>query len=109
MLEYKGYKARIEHDPEVGALVGTVINSADRLTFDGDSLAQLQEGLVETVDAYLEFCAELGREPSRLFSGKFSVRLPPELHQRAALTASRKQQSLNSWIASLIDREAAIF
>ncbi len=35
----------------------------------------------DSVDDYLTFCAERGEEPEKPYSGKFVVRVEPELHK----------------------------
>ena len=53
-------------------------------------------------------CREDGVEPRKQFSGKFNVRLPPELHATIAEAAAAQGKSINQWvtdelIASLAD------
>ena len=44
-------------------------------------------------------CREDGVEPRRQFSGKFNVRIPPELHAAVAVAAAADGKSLNQWVA----------
>jgi len=48
---------------------------------------------------FLEMCREKGIEPRRTFSGKFNVRIPPELHAKLALEAAAGGKSLNAVVA----------
>jgi predicted HicB family RNase H-like nuclease len=52
----------------------------------------------------LDFCIELGRTPEKPFSGKLILRLPPEIHERAAYTAKKCGLSLNAWIKQSIEQ-----
>ena len=54
------------------------------------------------MDDYLEFCAQRGEAPEKPFSGKFVMRLPPELHRKAYIQAKLADKSLNGWIADVI-------
>ena len=58
----------------------------------------------ESVEDYLEFCRERGEEPDRPFSGKFVVRIPPEVHREAFLKAKSIGKSLNAWVKEVIEK-----
>ena len=106
MLNYKGYVGRIDYDDEVGTFHGEVINTRDVITFQGKSVNELKKALRESVEDYLEFCRERGEEPDRPFSGKFVVRLPPEVHREAFLKAKSAGKSLNAWVREVIQSSA---
>ena len=63
MMEYKGYIGKVEIDDEVGVLYGEVINVRDVITFEGTSVEEVQQAFHESVEDYLEFCAERGESP----------------------------------------------
>ncbi len=102
MMEYKGYIGKVEIDDEVGILYGEVINVRDVITFEGASVEEIQQAFHDSVDDYLEFCAERGESPEKPFSGKFVLRLPAELHRKAYIQAKLKDQSLNSWVTEVL-------
>jgi len=102
MMEYKGYIGKVEIDDEVGVLYGEVINVRDVITFEGTSVEEVQQAFYESVDDYLEFCAERGESPEKPFSGKFVLRLPEELHRQAYIQAKLKNKSLNSWVTEVL-------
>jgi predicted HicB family RNase H-like nuclease len=104
MMEYKGYIGKVEIDEEVGILYGEVINVRDVITFEGTTVEEVQHAFQESVDDYLEFCAQRGESPEKPFSGKFVVRLPAELHRKAYIQAKLKDQSLNRWITEVVQR-----
>ena len=76
MMEYKGYIGKVEIDEEAGILYGEVINVRDVITFEGESVDEIQKAFRESVDDYLDFCTQRGESPEKPFSGKFVVRLP---------------------------------
>jgi len=102
MMEYKGYIGKVEIDEEVGILYGEVINVRDVITFEGTTVEEVQQAFRESVDDYIEFCAQRGESPEKPFSGKFVVRLPAELHRKAYIQAKLKDKSLNSWITEVL-------
>lgn len=99
IMIYKGYQGRFEYDADADIFHGEVINLADVITFQGRSIDELKEALADSVEDYLNFCAEKGKTPEKPYSGRFNVRIAPEVHQRIAQEAARGGLSLNSWVA----------
>jgi predicted HicB family RNase H-like nuclease len=102
MMEYKGYIGKVVIDDEAGILHGEVINIRDVITFDGTSVEEIHKAFRESVDDYLEFCAQRGEAPEKPFSGKFVVRLPIELHRKAYVQAKLADKSLNGWVTEVL-------
>lgn len=101
MLEYKGYLGTVE--PDDGSFFGRVVGLRDVITFEGETYAEVEQAFRESIDDYLTFCAERGEQPDRTFSGKIPLRVPPELHRRAAARAQAEGLSLNQWVAKRIE------
>jgi predicted HicB family RNase H-like nuclease len=102
MIEYEGYRGVIEFDPSIDSFHGRVVGLRDVVTFQGRSLDELRREMAESVDDYLEFCAEIGKEPERPYRGEFLVRTTPELHRAAATVAEASGLSLNAWVEAAI-------
>ncbi len=102
MFKYKGYIGRVDFDEEDELFHGEVVNTRDVITFQGKSVLELKRSLKNSVDDYLEFCRERGEKPDRPFSGKFVVRIPPEVHREAFIEAKRSGKSLNAWVREAI-------
>jgi len=62
----------------------------------------LVQAFRDSIDDYLAFCNERGEEPERPWSGRFVVRISPELHLMAAEAAAKADQSLNAWVKAAI-------
>lgn len=97
-MTYKGYQARVEMDEEAGLFHGEVINTRDVITFQGRTVRQLKKAFADSVDDYLEFCAARGEDPEKPFSGKFLVRVSPEMHREIMMDARRQGKSLNAYV-----------
>ena len=80
MIKYKGYVGRVEFDDEVGIFHGEVVDTRDVITFQGKSVEEIQLAFKASVDNYLDFCGKRNEKPDKPFSGKFVLRLSPELH-----------------------------
>jgi predicted HicB family RNase H-like nuclease len=105
MLTYKNYVGHVEFDDEAEIFFGEVINTRDVITFQGKSVAELKKAFVDSIEVYLEFCAERNEAPDKPFSGKFNLRLDPEVHRAAYISAKKIGKSLNQWVAELISEE----
>ena len=95
-MEYKGYIAVLELDAEKGVFHGSVVNTRDVITFQGSSVEELRREFEASVDFYLEVSARHNREPEKPASGKFVVRIAPEMHRELIKLAARESKSLNT-------------
>ncbi len=105
-MTINGYQAVIAFDPDIQLFRGEFIGlngGADFYATDVDGLRH--EGEI-SLRVFLEACAEDGVGPRKHFSGKFSLRVDPELHEAATIAAAARGQSLNQWAAEAI-RQAA--
>ncbi len=102
MLIYKGYIGHVEFDDEADIFHGEVINTRDVITFQGRTVAELKKAFHDSINDYLDFCKERNEEPEKPFSGKFNLRIDPELHRQVYITARQHKVSLNQWIAEAI-------
>lgn len=107
MMEYKGYVGKVEFDDEAGIFHGDVINTRDVITFQGTTVAEVRQAFHDSVDDYLGFCAQLGQAPEKPFTGKFVLRLSPDLHRRIYIAARAAGKSLNAWVAERLDETTA--
>ena len=98
MMKYKGYAGVVELDEESGVLFGRVIGLRDVITFQGTSVAEVVQAFHDSVDDYLEFCAERGESPEKPYSGHFVLRIDPQLHRVMSHAAEERGASLNSLI-----------
>lgn len=98
MMEYKGYIGHVEFDDEAGIFHGEVINTRDVITFQGKTVDEIKEAFRDSVEDYLDYCAKLGQEPEKPFTGKFMLRIPPDLHRKIYVAAKQSGESINAWI-----------
>ena len=105
-LLYKGYQGRFDYDPDADIFHGEVLHLNDVVTFQGRSIDELKNALSDSVDDYLELCKEVGKEPEKPFSGRFNIRISPELHQQIAKKAADAGMSLNGWVNEKLEHAA---
>ena len=102
MMEYKGYMATVEYDADAKIFHGDIINIRDVITFQGTSVKEIEQAFKDSLDDYIAWCEEEGVAPEKPYSGKFNVRLSPELHRKTAIMAKKMRISLNSFIEKAI-------
>jgi predicted HicB family RNase H-like nuclease len=102
-ISYKGYQASVEF--EDGVLFVKVLHIDDLLVGQCNSASETLGVLADLIDAYMEDCAEIGRDPTKPFKGTFNIRMNPELHRRAAWSAAEDGVTLNNWIQSAVEEK----
>jgi predicted HicB family RNase H-like nuclease len=102
---YKGFYGRAEYDQESNLFHGQIIGTRDVITFQGKSTTELEASFPESIDDYLSFCESRGESPEKPYSGKFMLRIDPELHRRASTIAAHNGISLNQFVADCIVRQ----
>ena len=105
MLRYKGYTADIQYDPEDKILFGTVLDTNDEILFDAKDTEEIEKEFHLAIDDYLEMCEEIGKEPDKPFSGKFNLRLPPDLHKQVSNAAHLAHESMNTYIVNTLRKQ----
>jgi predicted HicB family RNase H-like nuclease len=62
MMSYNGYTAFVEFDAEAEIFHGEVADLSDVVTFQSLNIEQLEEEFHRSVDEYLTFCQEIGKQ-----------------------------------------------
>lgn len=107
MMKYKGYVGHVEYDDEAKIFHGDVLGIKDVVTFQGKNVDEIEQAFKDSIDDYLSFCKKRGEEPDKPFSGKFNLRIPPELHAKLSIAAELNRESLNSYITKMLRRFVA--
>lgn len=96
VMAMDGYQARIEYDPELDMFRGEILGLQGGADFYGKDTNELRVEFKKSLDVFLEVCREKGIEPRRQYSGKFNLRISPELHERLAIVAKIEGKSINA-------------
>ncbi len=104
-MEYKGYIGNVEFDDIAKIFHGEIINTKDVITFQGKTVDELESAFTESIDEYLGWCKEEGVNPEKPYSGKFNLRLSPELHREVAITAKKMNLSINKFVEKALEDE----
>ncbi|MBI5606418.1 MAG: type II toxin-antitoxin system HicB family antitoxin [Deltaproteobacteria bacterium] len=104
MMEYKGYMGHVEFDEEAEIFHGEVINTRDVITFQGKTVKEIKGAFRDSVEDYLKYCVKLGQPPEKPFTGKFLLRIPPDLHRKIYVAAKKSGESINAWIKEQLEQ-----
>lgn len=104
MLSSEHYSYRVRWSAEDDGYVGTVAEFPS-LSWVGATQLEAFEGIQSVVAEVLYDMESTGETPpaaiaDRAYSGKFMVRIPPELHRQLAIEAAEQNVSLNRLVAT---------
>ena len=95
-MKIDGYHAKIEYDEDLDLFRGEILGLSGGADFYGKNPKELRIEFKKSLQVFLDVCKEKGIEPRRHFSGKFNLRIPPELHERLAIEAQAQGKSINA-------------
>lgn len=101
-MSYNGYTAHIKYDERDNIFVGRILGIRSSISFHGETVTQLRQELELAIDDYLDDCNQRGIAPEKPASGKVLLRMPPEIHGRAIVTAQAAGKSLNQWATEIL-------
>jgi predicted HicB family RNase H-like nuclease len=88
---------------EDNCLYGKIIGIRDLVLFEAQDLDAFKAAFHDGVDDYLAFCKEQGKPPEKEFSGRFNVRISPDVHRRLAIEADKHGKKLNTVVAEVLE------
>lgn len=107
VMTISGYRAVIAFDPEISMFRGEFLGLNGGADFYAADVEGLQREGETSLRVFLQACEQRGIDPHKHYSGKFVLRLDPEIHEAAAIAAAAHGQSLNQWAVEAL-REAAL-
>lgn len=63
-LKYEGYIGSVKYSNDDKILYGKVIGISDLISYEGNSISELEKNFNESVEDYLETCKELNKVPN---------------------------------------------
>ncbi len=108
MMTVDGYHAKIEYDEDLDLFRGEILGLSGGADFYGKNPKELRAEFKKSLQIFLAVCKEKGIEPRRHFSGKFNLRIPPELHERLAIVAQAQGKSINSLAQEALQERVAL-
>lgn len=68
MLKYKGYIGFVIYDEEASIFHGEVVGLKAVITFQGTIVDEIEQAFRDSVDDYLDWCAERGVTPESAYA-----------------------------------------
>ena len=103
IMEINGYRALIQYDSEIEMFRGEFMGLNGSADFYASDIEGLKKEGAISLKVFLQMCVEDEVEPKKNFSGKFNIRIPPELHEDIASVAISEGKSLNQWVVETLN------
>jgi predicted HicB family RNase H-like nuclease len=107
IMTVDGYHAKIAYDEELDLFRGEILGLSGGADFYGKNTKELRTEFKKSLQVFLDVCKEKGIEPRRHFSGKFNLRIPPELHEKLAIEAQAQGKSINTLAQEALQERVA--
>lgn len=104
VLTYKGFTVFVQFSSDDNVFCGKVEGINDIITFEGQTVQELKESFQYVIDEHIKDCERESIPLEKSYKGSFNIRLTPDLHRKAALTAKMKGQTLNAFIKESIEK-----
>ena len=105
VITYKGFIGSVHFAAEDKVFYGKVEGITDLISFEGETVSQLEEGFKYMVDEHIKDCKRNNLPLEKSYKGNLNIRLAPELHKKAAHNAALRGMSLNQYINEAIRKE----
>ena len=102
-----GYSAKIEYDADLDVFRGEILGLNGGADFYGKNPKELRAEFRKSLQVYLDVCREKGMDPRRSYSGKFNLRISPELHEKLAIVAQAEGKSINAVAQEALQQRVA--
>jgi len=107
MMTLDGFSAKIEYDAELDVFRGEILGLSGGADFYGKNPKELRAEFKKSLQVFLQVCQEKGIEPRRNYSGRFNLRIPPDLHEKLAIVAQAEGKSINTLAQEALQQRVA--
>ncbi|WP_116368816.1 type II toxin-antitoxin system HicB family antitoxin [Parahaliea mediterranea] len=105
VLNVNGYRATVKYDPEIDMFRGEFLGLNGGADFYADTVKGLKREAERSLNAFISVCKERGLPVKRDYSGRFNVRVAPQLHEKAVLVAKARKVSLNKLVEQALEAQ----
>ena len=107
MMSLDGYNAKIEYDADLDMFRGEILGLNGGADFYGKNAKELRAEFKQSLQVFLDVCREKGLEPRRNYSGKYNLRISPELLEKLAIVAQTEGKSINTLAQEALQQRVA--
>ena len=105
VLRYKDFIGSVHFSAEDDCFFGKIEGIDDLVTFEGRDVGELKRAFREAADDYIDLCRKAGKPVFKSYIGSFNIRMPAELHQKAARKSALLGISLNQLVQRAVEKE----
>jgi len=103
VLTYKGYIGSVNFSSDDNVFFGKLEGINDLVTFEGETVQELKDAFFYMVDEHIKDCEAENIPVEKSYKGSFNIRLTPDLHRRAAISAKMNGTTLNTFVKESIE------
>ncbi len=107
-MTYKGYAGSVHYSEADHVLHGRVLGIGDVISYEGESVEDVEAAFREAVDDYLAWCEERGKTPERAYSGNLRLRLPEPVHRALDAASEITGESINALVVQAVRQLAPV-
>jgi len=108
LMSVQGFQAKIEYDPQQDRFRGEILGLNGGADFFGRNPKDLRTEFRKSLSVFLAVCRVKGIEPRRSFSGRFNLRIPPQLHEQLAIAAQAEGKSIDTLAQEALQERVAL-
>ena len=103
VLTHKGFIGSVHFSADDNVFFGKVEGINDMITFEGETVQELRDAFRYMVDEHIKDCDAENVPVEKSYKGSFNIRLTPDLHRRAAISAKIHGTTLNTFVKESIE------
>jgi predicted HicB family RNase H-like nuclease len=105
VLRHGDFIGSVHFSAEDDCFYGKLEGVDDLVTFEGRDVGELKRSFREAVDDYVDLCRRAGKPLFKSYGGTFNIRMPAELHRKAARRSALLGISLNQLVQRAVEKE----
>ncbi|MCM2286105.1 MAG: type II toxin-antitoxin system HicB family antitoxin [Desulfobacula sp.] len=102
IMDINGYKAVIQYDPVIDQFRGEFLGLNGGADFYAENIEDLRREAMISLNVFLDICQKENLCPYKEYSGKFNLRVSPELHAKIVERAAAEGKSLNQCVSDML-------
>lgn len=102
-LQYKNYLCQVSYSNLKDSLIGRILGMKQIPIFTAQTVAGIKESFHRAVDDYLTACAETGKEPTKPFTGMYTLRFSPVVQEALTVYALAHDTTLAQVMQKALD------
>ena len=103
VLTYKGFIGSVQFSADDNVFFGKLEGINDLVTFEGETVKELKDAFCCMVDEHIKDCKAGNVPVEKSYRGSFNIRIAPDLHRRAAISAKQHGTTLNTFVKDAIE------